>query len=185
MKYYLLTFNEDYADEHNVPGVACFTEKEYKEWLTTPSGKLNPKFEEQKAAHEVQRKKYEDFTKELKERKLYNTPIANFPSADKIWYERNKVDYVSQYSVPRRVTSYLRAHLGNGGDCFEESYQHLYLMSEFVDAKIVDVTEVDKSFYDTFKKAGLSSLSLTNVFDIQSIKEHAEWHEEDEEDDNE
>jgi hypothetical protein len=34
-KFYLLTFNEDYADEHNVPALACMNEKEYKRWFTT------------------------------------------------------------------------------------------------------------------------------------------------------
>lgn len=32
MKYYLLKFNEDYADEHDVPALACFTEDEFEEW---------------------------------------------------------------------------------------------------------------------------------------------------------
>lgn len=26
-KYYLLTFNENYDDEHDVPGLECFDEK--------------------------------------------------------------------------------------------------------------------------------------------------------------
>jgi hypothetical protein len=33
MKYYLLTFNEDWADEHDVPALACFTEDQYNNWL--------------------------------------------------------------------------------------------------------------------------------------------------------
>lgn len=33
MKYYLLTFNQDWADEHDVPALACFTETQYNEWL--------------------------------------------------------------------------------------------------------------------------------------------------------
>ncbi len=33
MKYYLLISNDDYADEHDVPVIACFTEEEYKKWL--------------------------------------------------------------------------------------------------------------------------------------------------------
>lgn len=33
MKYYLCIFNEDYADEHNVPATACFTEEQYNAWL--------------------------------------------------------------------------------------------------------------------------------------------------------
>lgn len=44
----------------------------------------------------------------------------------------------------------LNAYLGNGGECFEENYSNYYLMKEFVEDKIVDVLEVDKSFYDVF-----------------------------------
>jgi hypothetical protein len=32
MKHYLLTFNEDWADEHNVPALAVMDESEYKNW---------------------------------------------------------------------------------------------------------------------------------------------------------
>lgn len=35
MKYYLLTFNEDWADEHNVPALACMNEKEFEKWSKT------------------------------------------------------------------------------------------------------------------------------------------------------
>lgn len=31
-KYYLLTSSIDWADEHDVPALACFTEQEYKRW---------------------------------------------------------------------------------------------------------------------------------------------------------
>lgn len=31
-KYYLLTFEEDWADEHDVPALACFTEEEFNKW---------------------------------------------------------------------------------------------------------------------------------------------------------
>lgn len=34
-KYYLLTFNEDWADEHYVPALACMNDKEYKKWSET------------------------------------------------------------------------------------------------------------------------------------------------------
>jgi hypothetical protein len=35
MNFYLLTFNEDWADEHNVPALACMSQKEYDEWAKT------------------------------------------------------------------------------------------------------------------------------------------------------
>ncbi len=33
--YYLLVFNEDYGDEHDVPALACFNQKQYDKWLKT------------------------------------------------------------------------------------------------------------------------------------------------------
>ena len=33
MKYYLLTFNENWADEHDVPALACFNEEQYQKAL--------------------------------------------------------------------------------------------------------------------------------------------------------
>lgn len=31
-KFYLLTFNQDWGDEHDVPALACFTQKQFDEW---------------------------------------------------------------------------------------------------------------------------------------------------------
>lgn len=42
-KYYLLTHNADWADEHDVPSLECFNEKDYNKWLNTkiyPSASL-------------------------------------------------------------------------------------------------------------------------------------------------
>lgn len=33
--YYLLTFNQDWADEHNVPALACMDEETFKNWSET------------------------------------------------------------------------------------------------------------------------------------------------------
>lgn len=52
-KYFLLVFNEDWADEHNVPAQACFTEAQYNKWLESPLARVNPKYEEQKAAFDI------------------------------------------------------------------------------------------------------------------------------------
>lgn len=35
MKYYVLTFCEDWADEFNVPAIECFTEDEFNQWKET------------------------------------------------------------------------------------------------------------------------------------------------------
>jgi hypothetical protein len=32
-EFYLLTFNEDWADEHDVPALACMDQEEYDKWL--------------------------------------------------------------------------------------------------------------------------------------------------------
>jgi hypothetical protein len=61
MKYYLLTFDEDYADEHNVPALDCFTEQQYNKWLKTPSGKINPAYKTQLIKHEEYEKAWKDF----------------------------------------------------------------------------------------------------------------------------
>lgn len=34
-KYYLLTHNADWADEHNVPSLSCMNQKTYDKWLNT------------------------------------------------------------------------------------------------------------------------------------------------------
>jgi len=36
MKYKLLTFNVNWADEHNVPALECMTEEEYNKWRDLP-----------------------------------------------------------------------------------------------------------------------------------------------------
>jgi len=61
----------------------------------------------------------------------------------------------------------MSAYLGNSCESFEESYSNYYLMKEFVENNIVNVLEVDKSFYDIFHKAKLSNLSLCNVFTMK------------------
>lgn len=164
-KYYLLTFNEDYADEHDVPGLACFTKEEYNEWSNTPSGKLNEDYDEQMKIYQSKIDDYNNFQKEISSKSFYNKLINQYTKEEREWYDNNKKDYVSSYrDKPNRCESQLRAYLGNGGDCFEESYTHLYLMKEYVETGIVDVLEVDKSFYDYFHLANLANLSLTNVF---------------------
>ena len=61
MKYYLLTFNEDWADEHNVPALACFTEEQYNKWLERPSGKLNKNYDQEMEDFNLQKEKYDTF----------------------------------------------------------------------------------------------------------------------------
>lgn len=162
--YYLLTFNQDWADEHNVPALECMTEEQYQEWLKKPSGKLNKKYDEQFAKWKEHDDKQNAFYTELQNRGLYNKRMDNYTQEETTWYHKNKIEYRSSWSHPKRVKSFLSAHLGNGGDNFNEGYEHLYLFQEYVDNGVVSVMEVDKSFFETFHKARLSSLSLCNVF---------------------
>lgn len=171
MKYYLLTFNEDYADEHNVPALACFKEEEYLKWLDTPSGKLNPKFEEENKLRIEYEKKSKEFWEHLTKKGYLLNGVANtsmIPKTDletlELEKEYRKLGYPK---ACKKVNSKLYASLGNSGDCFEESFEHLYLMEEFVKEGIVHVLEVSEEFYNTFHVASLNSLSLCNIFRIK------------------
>lgn len=167
MSYKLLIFNQDWADEHNVPALACMTEEEYNIWLTTPSGELNPNYEKQNEEYQRKLNDYKNFIKELQVRNLYTKKTSDFTEEEKKWYEENKKPYIYDWDSPKRVSSNMNARLGNGGEGFEENYGHLYLMKEFVEAGIVKVFDVSEDFYNTFHKAKLSDLSLCNVFCIE------------------
>lgn len=160
--HYLLTFNEDYADEHNVPALACMTTKEYEEWLETPSGDIDPEYDKKLADFKEACKKYDNYHGMLSKALRDGTREA------KQAIEKQRVPYVnSVHDAPKRIESHLYASLGNGGDGFSDAYQHLYLMKEFVKSKIVKVTKVDESFYKLFHRANLSGLSLCNIFTIE------------------
>lgn len=167
MIYYLLTFNQDWADEHDVPALACMTEEEYNQWLETPSGDLNENYEEENKVFQEKVLKYNTFVSECKNRGLYTKPHNEYTEEDNKWYIENKVDYIYSRHTPKKVlNSKICAYLGNGGDGFEEKFNHLYLMKEFVDTKIVKVLKVNKDFYDVFHDAGLTDLSLCGIFKL-------------------
>ncbi len=164
MKYYLLTFNDDYGDEHNVPALACFNEDEYKKWAESESGELNLKYDEEMKVYEANVARQQKFRDECLARGIWNMPVGGYTSEEKKWIAENTYS-VPYNSYPKKVKSEMYAFLGNGGDYFDENYQNLHLMEEFVTAKLVEVTEVDESFYNYFKKARLDNLSLCNVFE--------------------
>lgn len=99
MKHYLLTSNEDWADEHNVPALAVMNEVEFDKW--------------------------------------------------------------SQAELQ------ITAFLGNSGDYFMDMEQGK-TGAELISLKKVQVTEVDENFVSTFKKARLSMLSLSSIFDLDN-----------------
>jgi|SRR6478609_1440619 len=171
MKYYLLTFNDDYADEHNVPALACMTEKEYNAWLESPSGKWNPDYDKQKKAAEDYEKQWADFWKLLEEKGYTVNGHANtgaIPASDKIVVnlERKLRALDRPDRNIQKIYSGMNAYLGNSGEGFAEGYSNKYFMEEFVSDGTVKVMEVSEDFYETFHKAKLANLSLCNVFDI-------------------
>ena len=173
-KYYLLTFDQDYADEHNVPALACMTEVEYNTWLETPSGTPNEKYAEQLLKQQESEEKSKAFWKILEDKGYVlngsvNTSMIPKDDLETLQLEKKYREYSSSHSrwgSPKKVQSRMRAYLGNSGERFDESYSHLYLMKEFVEEGTVLVFEVSREFYDTFHLAKLDSLSLCNVFTI-------------------
>ena len=99
MDHYLLTFIEDWADEHNVPALAVMNEDEFKKWSKT----------------------------------------------------RLSID----------------AYLGNSGDGFMEDEQGK-TGAELIKQGYVSKMKVDENFVKVFNKANLSSLSLSNIFDLDN-----------------
>lgn len=184
--YKLLTFNDDYADEHDVPAVAVMTEKEFEKWCKTPSGKKNPAYDEKKAIYDANEQLSTDFWKGLKEAGITNTSLIPKDRPDLIKLEQ---DYRKNYKYmrpPNKVKSYLSANLGNGGEGFEEGYSEYYLLEEFIAAGIVHVFDVTEEFAKTFLEADLEGLSLCNIFDLDSIAEGGDYDDdEDDEDDDE
>ena len=164
MKYYLLTFNEDWADEHNVPALDCKTEEEYNNWLKTPSGTLNNNFEDEKLKYDENEKLSKTFWETLKRENIENTMLIPKDRIDLINLNKNYRDNYRYVEYPNKVNSDIRAYLGNNGRGFEKQFNHLYLMEEFVVKNIVKVTEINEDFYNTFHKANLSNLSLCNIF---------------------
>lgn len=154
MKYYLLTFNEDWADEHRVPALQCFNEKEYNQWLETKISEENPDYEEELKEYKELQKKYVKFWEETKLKKSTPDYLK--------WYAEN---YVHRIYEPIQYTSILFAYLGNSGDGFGDSFNKFLYAKELVENGIVKVVEVTEEFFNIFHKAGLAELSLCNVFE--------------------
>lgn len=172
MNYYLLMFNEDWADEHSVPALAVMNEKEFDTWKMSHKGTLRPEYEEEmklfNAFKEAKKnidleckrvlgdnwgsKRFDTWPEELRER------YQNLPS--KFGFKNSFPNH------PQKIVSNLHAYLGNSGQCFEEDYSHLLTGEDFIEVGMVSIVEIDESFYTTAKKAKLSNLSLCNIFDL-------------------
>lgn len=164
MNYYLLTFNEDWADEHNVPALDCKTEEEYNKWLESPTGEVNDNYEEELKSYEQNLKASELFKKQLIEKGLWSKPKINYTKEEKEWYEENKVPLVYVHSKPVKVHSNIYPFLGNGGDGFGANFSDCPYNKDLVEGNIVNVFLVNEDFYNIFHKAKLSNLSLSNIF---------------------
>lgn len=168
MKYYLLTFNEDYADEHDVPALSCMKEEDYNKWLETPSGELNPNYESELEQFNIDKQIRDNFN--IKARQILgdgwgSIQFTKWP--EDLLKEYEKLPSNNQWNYPQKLkNSNLYASLGNSGECFNENYMNYYLMKDFVDNNDVKVLEVTEEFYNIFHKAKLNNLSLCNVFEI-------------------
>lgn len=175
MKYKLLTFNEDYADEHNIPALAVMTEEEYNIWLESESGSLHSGYNEKIKLYNEQEKDSKKFWNMLK-KKGYTINgagnIGKIPNDDLETKQlekeyREKHSYINEINKPSKVNSYIYASLGNGGEYFSEQFTDYYLMKEFVADGTINVFDVTKEFVDIFNKARLDDLSLCNIFEIE------------------
>jgi len=166
-KFYLLTFNEDWADEHNVPALACFNEETF-DLFRNKKFISDEELEEKKEGLEKY-KQYCELCKNISEKT--KNKIKDFPNESyynvqaKILAEENLSMNFFYKGVKQPILDVdIRAYLGNNGGDFNEEFQDCFTGQDFIDKKYVKVIEVDKSFYDTFNTASLSRLSLCSIF---------------------
>jgi hypothetical protein len=177
-KYYLLTFNEDYADEHNVPAQACFNEKDYKKWLKLKTGRENKQYEEQCKKFKADEQLYRDTIAEYQRRGIYNRNRSQLPltEAEEAFMAQYPLKHVDWYNAPKPISdSFIRAYLGNSGDDFGDEYRNYKTMKDLVDQGYVTVTEVAKEFVDVFNAARLGRLSLCNIFEMSDFAPGTQW----------
>lgn len=159
-KYYLLIFNDDWADEHNVPAQACMTETQYQKWLEQPTGKPNPKYEQQKAIFDenvAARERYD---------KLVASNYRNKGSVSQAEIDAAYVPYVNSiHDEPKKFFSGIHARLGNNGQDFGDDYERYEFCKDLVADHIVRVHEVPKEFFEVFLDVKLHDLSLCNIFE--------------------
>lgn len=175
-KFYLLTFNDDYGDEHNVPALACFDQATFDQWLNSSLGTPNPNYETQHqnyTAYQQARNLLNEKIKSVLGDKWGSVQFQNWPAELLTEYNSlpQQFGYDKSYINPPQKLSNcnLSAWLGNGGDCFEENYMNYSNCQELISNKHVTVTEVEESFYTTFHKVNLDSLSLCNIFELNRL----------------
>ena len=167
MKYYLLTFNEDRADEHNVPALTCFTEEQYHQWLkqevAEPVDKTPEEYQQKLDAWNNNNDKFQEYIQLSDKLQKERGGWALLTADDNKLIEEKRVSYPRD--KPKQYESLIFAWLGNSGDCFGESFSHCLTGQDFITNDIVKVFEVNESFYNIFNKANLNGLSLCNIFE--------------------
>lgn len=174
MTYKLLKFCQDYADEFNVVALECFTQENFDKWCNKPMGKINENYDIELEEFNKAKEAYNTFIVEIRKRNLHNKRVDTFTPEEKEWYDKNRKPYVLDYHAPIRVISNLNAYLGNYSDGFSKTYDNLETGYDFIKAGIVEVFDVDASFYNQFHKSNLSEISLCNVFDIDDLTDSEE-----------
>lgn len=168
MKYYALTFNEDWADEHNIPALAVMNQDEYFTWLNASltEGKDSKEYLEAKALKEelmddAKRYMYMRIDKTIPEEELNEIRSK----------ERSNREAANNIHLYNYEKAYPAVHgcFGNhevtiGQDLLDEGHREC---SSLVERELVNVTEITEDFYNTFNKLGLSNLSMCNLFDLK------------------
>lgn len=160
----LLTFDQSWADEHDVPALACFTDEEYTNWCESSMGKPNLNYDQELIDYDNKANRYKLYHDGMVERGLWHKTPHSLTPEEKQWHEENKENYPSDN--PQKADSYIRAYLGNNGEGFGEYYSDYLTGQDLIDNNIVKVFDVSEDFHTTFHRANLSDLSLSNVFTI-------------------
>lgn len=164
---FLLIFKQDWANEFNIPALACMTEYEFERWKEKKLGIINEKYEEQIQAYNIQVQKREEFVEQLKSKNLYNTPYNKYTDEEKEWYQKNKVDMVSFRNAPKKLKRcYVYASVGDSGEYFQDYLMNFTHCKDLLHANIVKLFVVDDEFKKVFDAARLSNLSLCNIFNF-------------------
>lgn len=162
MKYFLVQSTIDYGDEFDVNSLNCLTEQEYLDLLDRPLGDINEYYQDELLAWNDYQQDIIKYSNLFKE-KYNNVHYTQYTEEDRLWIRNN------QPISPKHPVKYLCYHiyskLGNFGDEFEKVFNSYDNMLDLIDAGLVKVHVVDESFYNTFHKANLKKLSLTNIFE--------------------
>lgn len=179
-KYYLLKFQEDWADEFDISAIACFTEEEFEEWKETLLIDITeeevPKYKEWRKRLKKADKELEKAEKEhhkvwasrmdaLKDHKLVGKDAEWLKSHAK--YEKAQ-DIYSDTLDWMDADCILYTYLGNYGEGFFDIDRGIYhgelYAKELIDSGLIYVEEVSEDFYRDFHKHALDSVSLCNIF---------------------